>query len=128
VGSYRNALGPQVYAPARGPVYYARPGFRGGYAYRGARYGYRGVGYYGPRYRYGYYGPRYGYGYPYYRRSNGGAVAAGLIGGLALGAIAANAARPVYYQRPVYADCWVERRRAYTRRGNVVIRSVRVCN
>ncbi len=54
--------------------------------------------------RYGY-GPRYGY-YGGYRRSNGAAVAAGVIGGLALGAAIAGAAAapppPVAYA-PAYA-------------------------
>lgn len=51
--------------------------------------------------RYGYgYGPRYGYGY---RRNDGAAVAAGVIGGLALGAVIAGAASappPVAYAPP----------------------------
>src|SRR5918997_3319488 len=77
-------------------------GWRGGYYSPRYGGGWRG-GYYGPRYgggwRGGYYGPRYGWGYPYrygYYRGydGGGAVAAGLIGGLALGAIASAAANP----------------------------------
>jgi hypothetical protein len=76
----------------RGGAIAARPGWGGGYAprvaYRGGygRYGgqtpYYGrvAGAYRPYYR-GYYGR--GRGYPYY----GGAVASGLIGGLALGAL-----------------------------------------
>jgi hypothetical protein len=103
--------------PYYGRHYGPGPGYHRGYGYRPA-YG----GYYGPRYRYGYRG------YPYYRRNNGAAVAAGVVGGLALGALAANAGRPVYYQRPVrYGDCWTERRRAYNRYGDLVIRRVRVC-
>jgi hypothetical protein len=87
-----------------------------GYGYRGA-YGYRPVGYYG------------GYGRPYYRRhANSGAVAAGLVGGLALGAIAANAARPAYYySAPVATSCWIERRRAFDQFGRRVITRVQVC-
>ncbi|HEY8382341.1 MAG TPA: hypothetical protein VIL09_09340 [Microvirga sp.] len=132
---------------AQAQVYFGT-GYYGGYApvgYHGGYYGgYRSVGYYGGYRPVGYYGGHYGgyrpvgyyrgyapqaYGYPYYRRrSNGGAVAAGLIGGLALGAIAANAARPVYYNRPVYSDCFVERRRTVNRYGNVVVRRVRVCD
>ena len=56
---------------AEAQVVYGRGyrGYHGGYGYRPA--------YYGPRY--GYYG---------YRRYNGGAVAAGVVGGLALGALA----------------------------------------
>lgn len=132
-----------AYAPGLRRAYY--PGYRGVYrpAYRPVARGYypRRYGYYGPRYRYrsagfygrpyGYYGPRYRYGYygyPSYRRhSNGGAVAAGLIGGLALGAIAANAARPVYRERPVYSRCWFERRRMVNHSGRALIRRVRVC-
>lgn len=56
------------------------------------------------RYGYGGYGPGY-YGY---RRNNGAAVAAGVIGGLALGAVIAGAASappppPAYYAPPAYA-------------------------
>lgn len=107
---------------AQAQVYFGT-GYYGGYpAYGGYYGGYRPVGaYYGPS-RY------YGGGYPYYRhrRSNGGAVAAGVVGGLALGALAATAARP-YYARPVYANCWLERRRTANRWGDMVIRRVRVC-
>ena len=78
---------------------------------------------YGPAYGYGYrpvyYGPRYGY------RHRGGAVAAGIVGGLALGALAASAAaRPTY----VYGECWTERRRVVNAWGDVYVRRVRVCN
>jgi len=106
---------------------YRAPGYGWG---RSAYYGYGGysrAGYY-PGYGYGYPYRGYGYGYPYYRRyDNSGAIAAGLIGGLALGAIAANAARPVYYQRPAYSDCWYERRRIVNRYGTARVRQVRVC-
>lgn len=57
---------------------------------------------YGPRY-YGY-GPRYGYRGGYYggnRGAVGAGIAAGAIGALAAGAIAAQA-RPVYPASPVY--------------------------
>jgi hypothetical protein len=71
----------------RGAGIAARPGI-GGFAGSGYRaglggYGYRGIGYSGRRWAYGGYRPYYGG----YRRSYGygGAVAAGLIGGLALG-------------------------------------------
>jgi hypothetical protein len=108
------------------PWGYGRPW---GYGYRPA-YGYG----YAPAYRYGYYGRPYygyGYGYPYYRRRHnyGGAVAAGLVGGLALGALAAQAARPayVYPVRTRYRDCSIERRRVVTRGGRVVVRRVRTC-
>jgi len=105
-----------------GSPYYG--GHSGGYRpfYGGYWGGYRPVGYY----------PRYG-GYPYYpyyrRRSNAGAVAAGLIGGLAIGALAANAARPAYYYpaTTVATSCWIERRRAFDRFGRRVITRVQVC-
>jgi hypothetical protein len=93
----------------------------------------------------GYYGPRYGYGYGYRPyRNNGGAVAAGLIGGLALGAIASNSYNygyaPVGYgyapsygygYAPVsygYGGCTIERRVRVNRFGERVIRDVQVCN
>jgi hypothetical protein len=71
----------------------------GNYA-RSAGMNYGGYGY-GPSYGgYGYYGPppvySWGYGYPGY---GGGAVAAGIVGGLALGALAA---RPYYHPRRIY--------------------------
>lgn len=63
----------------------------------------------------------------------GGALAAGVIGGLALGAIAGSAyARPRYYApAPVYAepvdgDCYLERRRVWNG-YRYVIRRVEVC-
>ncbi|WP_246776693.1 hypothetical protein [Microvirga sp. VF16] len=107
--------------------YYAPHGLRQRYYapryYGGARYGYYG--------RRGYYGGRYGYGYPYgyYRRPNyGGAVAAGVIGGLALGAIASAAANP-YYGPAYYAPprCAFERRRVVNPYGRVVVRRIRTC-
>ncbi|MDF2812315.1 MAG: hypothetical protein K0S56_3346 [Microvirga sp.] len=49
------------------------------------------------RQRYGYYGTRWGSPYIYRgSRWNGGAVAAGLVGGLVLGGLAAAAATPAY--------------------------------
>lgn len=111
--------------------------------------GYAGRGYAGPRYNRGYYGGYYG------RRNNaGGAIAAGIIGGLALGALAASAtpsygyapgyyapppqryyARPAY--RPAYAgwdayddgwgQCRIVRRRVVDNWGYVRVRPVRVC-
>lgn len=79
--------------------------------------------------RYGYYGHHYGY------RPNTGAVAAGVIGGLALGALAAQSYRapayaPVgYYGRPVAYGrrCFVERRVRINRFGERVVRHVRIC-
>jgi hypothetical protein len=120
-------------APAQAQFY------GGGYGYRHAGFyggGYaRPVGFYGPRYArpVGFYGPRYGYGYGprYYRRGyNGGAVAAGLVGGLALGALAANAYRPAYYGAygaPVASECVVQRRRVVDEFGRVFVQRERVC-
>lgn len=75
------------------------------------------------------------------RAGDGGAIAAGIIGGLALGGLAAAAASqaryapyPAYgygygYRRVYYAprDCWTQRRRARDDFGNVYFRRVRVC-
>ncbi|MGU3468450.1 hypothetical protein ACLBXO_26720 [Methylobacterium sp. C33D] len=79
------------------------------------------------------------------RAGDGGAIAAGIIGGLALGGLAAAAASqpryapyPAYgygygygygYRRVYYAprDCWIQRRRARDDFGNVYYRRVRVC-
>lgn len=128
--------------------YYAPHGlrqrFHGSGFYGGPRSVYYGPRYYGPRRAYGYgpryygygpryYGRRYGYPYRYDRRPYGGAVAAGLIGGLALGAIAGAAANPYYvpvYDRPAYyvpRRCFVERRRVVNAYGRVVVRRVRTC-
>ena len=74
---------------------------------------------------------------------DGGAFAAGMIGGLAAGAMigaSTNAyARPVYYTRPVYyarpyrrqvivEDCRVILKRRYNAYGDVVVRRVRICD
>lgn len=72
------------------------------------RHGWGGPGW-GPGY---YYGPRY--------RNNGAAVAAGIIGGLAVGAIAAQA-----YNQP---RCWYEPQTFYNSWGQAYYRNVRVCN
>lgn len=64
---------------------------------------------------------RRGYGY------GGGAVAAGVIGGLALGAIAASAAAP----RPTYVEggCYRVRRSVWNEyQGRYVVRRVTVCD
>lgn len=71
-----------------------------------------------------------------WRRHHGGAVAAGIIGGLALGAIAASAAhaRPVPVYEPEYypvryrPTCYWTRVRERVSYDTVVIRRVRVCD
>lgn len=121
-------------------------GFHGGGYGRGHYGGGYGRGFYGHPYRGGYrgayYGGRHAYGYRRgWRGDTGAAVAAGLIGGLALGAIASapyyGHPAPVYGHRPVYyggarykrhyRDCFVERRVRYNRYGERIIRRVRVC-
>jgi len=59
-----------------------------------------------------------------------GPVAAGVVGGLALGAIANGGGyAPAYYDAPVYGECYVTRRPAYDNWGNFVgYRRVRVCD
>ena len=56
-------------------------------------------------------------------------VAAGVIGGMALGAAAANANQGPYYgPGPDYDECWVERRPVYDEDGEIIgSRRVRVC-
>ncbi|MET0528158.1 MAG: hypothetical protein ABW003_07415 [Microvirga sp.] len=117
-----------TYAPRYGGRAYgygppdAYRGYRGGYGYRPAYYGRR---YYGGS-------PYYGYRRGYY---NGGAVAAGVVGGLALGAIAGAASNPYYYgsgraYRPAYyapGRCVVERRRVVNRYGRVVFQRIQTC-
>ena len=106
--------------PSEAQIYYPTGTQWGGHW--GGDWGWhRPVGFY-PRHYY-----HYPYGY-YRRRSNAGAVAAGLIGGFALGALAASAARPAYYYPATYATtCWIQRRRAYDRWGRLVIQRVQVC-
>jgi hypothetical protein len=59
------------------------------------------------------------------RRGYGGAIAAGVIGGLALGAIASS--RPAYAV-PVYeGDCYIVKRRYVNAYGELVIRREQVC-
>lgn len=73
-------------------------------------------------------------GYRY--RHGGGAIAAGVIGGLALGAIAAStypaySPYPAYGVRPVYYGrrCYVSREPVFNAWGDVVYtRRVRVCD
>jgi hypothetical protein len=138
-----------VYAQYRGERFYRgsfAPRRDGSYrraAYFGPRYGYRRAAYFGPRYSYrraAYYSPRYGYyrryPYRYYHRrgfDGGGAVVAGLIGGLALGTLAnpyyySPAYYPSYYRPAYYAPrCVIERRRVVNRYGRYVWRRVQVC-
>ena len=55
----------------------------------------------------------------------GGALAAGIIGGLALGAIAASAAQPAY----VVGGCYRVRRTVWSNfHGGYVVRRFTVCN
>ena len=97
----------------------------GGYVGYGGGYGYRHGGY-----------PAYGHGYarPRHRNNNAGvAIAAGLIGALAIGAIASQAqAAPAYgpgygygygYRQP----CRIETRKAYDAWGYAHWQRVRVC-
>ena len=57
----------------------------------------------------------------------GPALAAGVIGGLAFGALAAQA-RPRYYAAPVYGGCFDQQRAVYDAWGNFAgYRVVRVC-
>ena len=130
------------------PGVIGRPGF--GYGYRPAVIGRPGFGRFGGAYRpfyggyyrrgwgypnYGYYGRGWGYpNYGYYRRRYyGGALAAGLIGGLALGSIASYGyGYPAYgYGYPYYGasqDCYLVRRRYVAPRGRVLVRRVWVCD
>lgn len=73
---------------------------------------------------------------PAYAR-DGGAVAAGVIGGLAVGAIIGSQANqgyyggPGYYElgyRPVYRNCRMEREQFVDGYGNYHTRRIRVCD
>ena len=99
--------------------------------HRGGFYG--GPGFYRPHYRPAFYG-YHGYRRPYY---GGGAVAAGLIGGLALGSIAAASsayASPYYVAAPAYPaygygpTCTVTRTKFVDDWGRVVVRKTKVCD
>ena len=97
-------------------AYYGAPAY---HAYPQPAYGYGYGGGYYPAYGY----PAYGYGYPVYRkrRSNtGAALAAGLIGGMALGAIIAGSQRG-------YGRSCVVSRQAISSSGRPYLRRVRVC-
>ncbi|WP_371345235.1 hypothetical protein [Ancylobacter sp. IITR112] len=90
------------------------PGWGGpgpGYGWGRPGPGWRGPGWRAPGY---YYAPR--------RNNNGAAIAAGIIGGLAVGAIAAGAANNYY--RP---SCWMETRTLYNSWGQPYYRDVEVC-
>ena len=74
------------------------------------------------------------HGYRHYHRPHfgGGAVAAGLVGGLALGALAASPAYGYGYGYAPVAygyggECFVERRRSIDPWGRVVVRKIRTC-
>lgn len=137
-GFNRPVVQPRGFGPGVGRVPYYRPvagGYRGPVYGPRWRSGYYGHGYYGRGYYpyRRYYGGYYPYGY--YRRGyyDGGAVAAGLFGGLALGAIASAVNQPYYYPGyrqayyPAYNRCFFERRRVVARNGRVVVRRVRTC-
>lgn len=71
---------------------------------------------------------------PWHHHHHGGAIAAGVIGGLALGALAARPAYaypayPTYYGSPVYdpPSCYTVSRRFVDVWGRVVIRREEVC-
>jgi hypothetical protein len=69
---------------------------------------------------------------------NGGAIAAGVVGGLAVGAIIGSQANrgsyygPGYYgeqaYQPVYSNCRTERERYVGRDGYEHVRRIRVCD
>jgi hypothetical protein len=66
---------------------------------------------------------------------DGGAIAAGVIGGLAVGAVVGSQMNrdrgyrdDGYRQRAYYRDCRIERRDYEDRYGRIHVRSVRVCD
>ena len=68
---------------------------------------------------------------------NGGAIAAGVVGGLAVGAIIGSQANRGYYgdqgyygsgYQPSYSGCHTERQQVEDGYGNVRLRRVRVCD
>ncbi len=74
---------------------------------------------------------------PAFARNNGGALAAGIVGGLAVGAIVGSQANRGYYgpgyygepaYRPVYSNCRTERERYVGRDGYEHVRRIRVCD
>ena len=94
---------------------FARGGFHGGYGYRGGGY-------------HGGYGGYRGYG----RRNFGPGLAAGVIGGLAFGALAAGAygyGNGYYGGGYGYSGCYLQRRAVYGYYGEYAgTRLVRVCD
>jgi hypothetical protein len=75
---------------------------------------------------------------PAYAGGNGGAVAAGVVGGLAVGAIVGSQANRGYYGGPGYYEscyqtvygggCHIERQQVEDGYGRIHIRRVRVCD
>jgi hypothetical protein len=63
--------------------------------------------------------------YRHHRSGRNAAIAAGVVGGLALGAIAAGAARPAYAVPA--EECYVQRRRYIDPYGRVFFRRETVC-
>jgi hypothetical protein len=70
-------------------------------------------------------------------RNNGGAIAAGVIGGLAVGAIVGSQANQGYYgpgyygeqaYQPVYSNCRIEREQVVDQYGRYRWRRIRVCD
>jgi len=76
---------------------------------------------------------------PAYARNNGGAIAAGVVGGLAVGAIVGSQANRSYYggpgyydnsyaYQPVYSGCRIEREQVVDQYGRYHTRRIRVCD
>ena len=69
---------------------------------------------------------------------NGGAIAAGVVGGLAVGAIVGSQANRGYYNgpgyygeqayQPVYSNCHTEREQVVDQYGRTHTRRIRVCD
>ena len=74
-------------------------------------------------YAHGYYAAPYAY--KRHRSGRNAAIAAGVVGGLALGALAAGAARPAYAVPA--EECYVARRRYVDPYGRVFFRRETVC-